>query len=35
MDMIVRLAEEKYINKYKYTKNYFEAVESLWNEHLE
>ena len=34
MELIVRIAEEKYINKYQKTKNYFEAVEMLWEDNL-
>lgn len=34
MDMIVKLAEEKYIFKYQETKSYSEAVLKLWEEHL-
>mmetsp|Transcript_6520 Transcript_6520/g.891 ORF Transcript_6520/g.891 Transcript_6520/m.891 type:complete len:85 (+) Transcript_6520:63-317(+) len=34
MDILVKLAEEKYILKYKSTKIYAEAVKSLWDEHL-
>jgi len=34
MEVLVRIAEEKYILKYKTTTNYFEAVKSFWDEHL-
>ena len=30
MELIVRIAEEKYINKYAKTKNMAEAVQMLW-----
>jgi len=35
MEILTRLAEEKYIFKYKLTKNLTEAVNLLWTEHLE
>ena len=31
MEILVRIAEEKYINKYQKTKDYFEAVKMLWD----
>ena len=34
MELIVRIAEEKYVIKYQKTKNYFEAVEMLWEDNL-
>ncbi|KAL4456118.1 hypothetical protein ABPG74_014079 [Tetrahymena malaccensis] len=34
MEVLVRIAEEKYILKYKTTNNYFEAVKMFWDEHL-
>lgn len=34
MDLIVKLAEEKYILKQQITKNYAEAVKKLWTENL-
>jgi hypothetical protein len=30
MELLVRMAEEKYINKYMKTKNYLEAIEFFW-----
>ncbi len=35
MEVLVRIAEEKYILKLKSTSSYFEAVKMLWDEHLE
>lgn len=35
MEILVRMAEEKYINKYKSTTNYFEALKMLWNDHCQ
>jgi hypothetical protein len=34
MEIFVRIAEEKYINKLQETKDYFVATEKFWNEHL-
>lgn len=34
MEVLVRIAEEKYIIKYKTTTNYAEAVRLFWEEHL-
>ncbi|KRX05204.1 hypothetical protein PPERSA_06838 [Pseudocohnilembus persalinus] len=35
MELLVRLANEKYIDKYKQTTSIFEALKKLWDEHLE
>jgi hypothetical protein len=35
MELLVRLAGQKYIESYKTTSNWFEAVKMLWDEHLE
>lgn len=35
MEVWVRVSEEKYIFKYKTTTSHFEAVKSIWEEHLE
>ena len=34
MEVLFRIAEEKYIFKLKSTTNYAEAVKNLWKEHL-
>lgn len=34
MEAITRIAEEKYINTYQKTKDYFEAVQLLWEDNL-
>lgn len=34
MDIIYKLAEEKYIQEYKTTKSISEAIKMLWDEHL-
>lgn len=31
MEILARIAEEKYINKYQKAKNMFEAIEMFWN----
>jgi hypothetical protein len=33
MEILVRIAEEKYIFKLKSTANHFEATKMLWEEH--
>ncbi len=33
MEILVRIAEEKYINKLKTTTNHFDATKMLWEEH--
>ncbi|KAL4463939.1 hypothetical protein ABPG74_005876 [Tetrahymena malaccensis] len=35
MEVLVRIAEEKYILKTKKSASYFEAISQMWNEHLE
>lgn len=35
MELWVRIAEEKYILKYRNTQSHLEAVKTLWEEHLE
>ncbi|KAL4510557.1 hypothetical protein ABPG72_004711 [Tetrahymena utriculariae] len=35
MEVLVRIAEEKYILKSKKSATYFEAITQMWNEHLE
>lgn len=35
MELLVRLANEKYIDKLKLTQNMFEALKMLWSEHLD
>ena len=34
MEILVRIAEEKYILKYKKTNSYIQALTYLWDEHL-
>lgn len=34
MELLVKIAEEKYILKYQKTKSLFEAVKMLWDEFL-
>jgi hypothetical protein len=34
MEIIIRIAEEKYIKQYKTTSDYFEALELLYQNHL-
>lgn len=35
MELLVRIANEKYIEKYKLTTKMDEAIQMLWKEHLE
>jgi hypothetical protein len=34
MELLTRIAEEKYINQYSKTKSYFESICMLWDDHL-
>lgn len=34
MEVLVRIAEEKYILKYRSCTNYADAIKMFWNDHL-